>query len=186
MTPGARVVDGVDVLGVVVESVDVVLDGMVALGPFASVVSEEEGEEVVVPVPQAGNQSNREITKRTEKISAGRLIRTTECERICPLLLSPRTGLCALRLLQRRPGSRHDIMRVLGRDGHRSKEHLMAYDPKVDARVEEIATAWGATRKKMFGGTYYLFERGRRAGVLTRWEPARARVPSPPAGGSSA
>jgi hypothetical protein len=32
----------------------------------------------------------------------------------------------------------------------------MAYDQELDARVEEIATTWGASRKKMFGGTGYM------------------------------
>lgn len=42
----------------------------------------------------------------------------------------------------------------------------MAYDEELDARVEEIATAWGATRKKMFGGTCYLLNGNMMAGVL--------------------
>jgi hypothetical protein len=32
----------------------------------------------------------------------------------------------------------------------------MPYDAELDSRVEELATAWGASRKKMFGGTCYL------------------------------
>lgn len=43
----------------------------------------------------------------------------------------------------------------------------MAYDPELDARVEEIATAWGASRKKMFGGTCYLLQGNMMAGVLS-------------------
>ena len=42
----------------------------------------------------------------------------------------------------------------------------MAYDEELDARVEEIATAWGATRKKMFGGTGYMLNGNMTAGVL--------------------
>jgi TfoX/Sxy family transcriptional regulator of competence genes len=41
----------------------------------------------------------------------------------------------------------------------------MPYDPQLDARVEEIITAWGATRKKMFGGTCYLMDGNIVAGV---------------------
>lgn len=41
----------------------------------------------------------------------------------------------------------------------------MAYDQELDARVEEIATAWGASRKKMFGGTAYLVRGNMMAGV---------------------
>jgi TfoX/Sxy family transcriptional regulator of competence genes len=41
----------------------------------------------------------------------------------------------------------------------------MAYDPELDARVEEIATSWGASRKKMFGGTCYLLRGNMLAGV---------------------
>ena len=32
----------------------------------------------------------------------------------------------------------------------------MAYDPELDVRVEDLVTPWGASRKKMFGGTCYL------------------------------
>jgi len=42
----------------------------------------------------------------------------------------------------------------------------MAYDEELDARVEEIATSWGATRKKMFGGTGYMLNGNMLAGVL--------------------
>lgn len=41
----------------------------------------------------------------------------------------------------------------------------MAYDAELDARVEELATAWGAARKKMFGGTCYLLDGNIVAGV---------------------
>ena len=41
----------------------------------------------------------------------------------------------------------------------------MAYDPELDARVEEIVAAWGASRKKMFGGTCYLVHGNMMAGV---------------------
>lgn len=41
----------------------------------------------------------------------------------------------------------------------------MAYDEELDERVMEIATAWGATRKKMFGGTGYLLNGNMMAGV---------------------
>jgi TfoX/Sxy family transcriptional regulator of competence genes len=41
----------------------------------------------------------------------------------------------------------------------------MAFDPELDARVEEIVTAWGATRRKMFGGTCYLLNGNIVAGV---------------------
>ena len=41
----------------------------------------------------------------------------------------------------------------------------MAYDQELDARVEEIATVWGASRKKMFGGTCYLLWGNMLAGV---------------------
>jgi TfoX/Sxy family transcriptional regulator of competence genes len=42
----------------------------------------------------------------------------------------------------------------------------MAYDEELDARVEEIATTWGAVRKKMFGGTGYMLNGNMMAGVL--------------------
>ncbi len=41
----------------------------------------------------------------------------------------------------------------------------MAFDEELDARVAEIASAWGATRKKMFGGTGYLLNGNMAAGV---------------------
>jgi TfoX/Sxy family transcriptional regulator of competence genes len=41
----------------------------------------------------------------------------------------------------------------------------MPYDEELDARVEEIVTAWGATRKKMFGGTGYMLQGNLVAGV---------------------
>jgi len=41
----------------------------------------------------------------------------------------------------------------------------VAYDEELDARVEELATAWGASRKKMFGGTGYLLNGNMMAGV---------------------
>lgn len=41
----------------------------------------------------------------------------------------------------------------------------MAYDEDLDARVEEIATAWGTMRKKMFGGTAYMLNGNMMAGV---------------------
>lgn len=42
----------------------------------------------------------------------------------------------------------------------------MAYDEELDARVEEIATSYGASRKKMFGGTGYMLDGNMMAGVL--------------------
>ena len=42
----------------------------------------------------------------------------------------------------------------------------MAYDQELDSRVEAIAGAWGAERKKMFGGTCYLLGGNMMAGVL--------------------
>ncbi len=41
----------------------------------------------------------------------------------------------------------------------------MAYDADLDARVEEMVTIWGASRKKMFGGTCYLLNGNIVAGV---------------------
>lgn len=41
----------------------------------------------------------------------------------------------------------------------------MAYDKELDAKVAEIATSWGATRKVMFGGTGYLLNGNLMAGV---------------------
>ena len=41
----------------------------------------------------------------------------------------------------------------------------MAFDEELDARVEELIAAWGASRKKMFGGTCYLLEGNMAAGV---------------------
>jgi TfoX/Sxy family transcriptional regulator of competence genes len=42
----------------------------------------------------------------------------------------------------------------------------MAYDQELDSRVEEFVTAWGASRKKMFGGTCYVLNGNMLAGVL--------------------
>ena len=42
----------------------------------------------------------------------------------------------------------------------------MAYDEELDARVEEILGPWGATRRKMFGGTCYTLNGKMTAGVL--------------------
>jgi TfoX/Sxy family transcriptional regulator of competence genes len=41
----------------------------------------------------------------------------------------------------------------------------VAYDEELDARLEQMAVAWGATRKKMFGGTCYLLGGHMLAGV---------------------
>jgi hypothetical protein len=41
----------------------------------------------------------------------------------------------------------------------------MAFDQELDARVEEVLEAWGASRKKMFGGTCYLLDGRMMAGV---------------------
>ena len=41
----------------------------------------------------------------------------------------------------------------------------MAYDQELDSRVEAIAGAWGAARKKMFGGTGYLLDGNMMAGI---------------------
>ncbi len=43
----------------------------------------------------------------------------------------------------------------------------MAFDPELDCRVEELVTPWGASRKKMFGGTCYLLN-GNIVGGVTR------------------
>ena len=42
----------------------------------------------------------------------------------------------------------------------------MAYDEELDSRVEEIVSAWGANRKKMFGGTGYMLQGNMMTGVL--------------------
>jgi hypothetical protein len=41
----------------------------------------------------------------------------------------------------------------------------MAYDEQLDQRVSDIASPWGVTRKKMFGGTCYLVNGNMMAGV---------------------
>lgn len=41
----------------------------------------------------------------------------------------------------------------------------MAYDEQLDQRVADIASLWGATRKKMFGGTGYFVNGNMMAGV---------------------
>jgi TfoX/Sxy family transcriptional regulator of competence genes len=41
----------------------------------------------------------------------------------------------------------------------------MAYDAELDARVEEMVSVWGASRRKMFGGTCYLLNGNIVAGV---------------------
>jgi TfoX/Sxy family transcriptional regulator of competence genes len=41
----------------------------------------------------------------------------------------------------------------------------MAFDEELDARVEELVAPWGASRKKMFGGTCYLLDGKMTAGV---------------------
>ena len=41
----------------------------------------------------------------------------------------------------------------------------MGYDAELDARIEEAVTTWGATRKKMFGGTGYMLNGNMLAGV---------------------
>lgn len=43
----------------------------------------------------------------------------------------------------------------------------MAYDEKLDARVREIVANWGATTKKMFGGTCHLLQGNMLCGVNT-------------------
>jgi len=42
----------------------------------------------------------------------------------------------------------------------------MAYDESVDDRVAEVALAWGAARRRMFGGTCYLLNGNMAAGVI--------------------
>jgi hypothetical protein len=42
----------------------------------------------------------------------------------------------------------------------------VAYDAALDARVDEIASAWGAERKRMLGGTGHLLHGDMMAGVL--------------------
>lgn len=41
----------------------------------------------------------------------------------------------------------------------------MAYDEALDERVDRIAAEWGATRRKMFGGTGYMLGGNMMAGV---------------------
>ncbi len=41
----------------------------------------------------------------------------------------------------------------------------MPYDEKVDARIAEVVEGWGATKKKMFGGTCYLLAGNMMCGV---------------------
>lgn len=41
----------------------------------------------------------------------------------------------------------------------------MAYDEELDERVGGIVSQWGATRKKMFGGTGYLIDGNMVGGV---------------------
>ena len=41
----------------------------------------------------------------------------------------------------------------------------MAYDEELDARMEEVLGAWGASRRKMFGGTGYMLNGNLVAGV---------------------
>jgi TfoX/Sxy family transcriptional regulator of competence genes len=41
----------------------------------------------------------------------------------------------------------------------------MAFDEDLDARVSQVVTPWGATRKAMFGGTGYMLEGNLMAGV---------------------
>lgn len=42
----------------------------------------------------------------------------------------------------------------------------MAYDEELDARVGDLAMAWGAVRKRMFGGTGYMLNGNMMAGVF--------------------
>jgi hypothetical protein len=42
---------------------------------------------------------------------------------------------------------------------------MMAYDEKLDTRISEIVADWGATRKKMFGGTCHLLHGNMLCGV---------------------
>jgi hypothetical protein len=41
----------------------------------------------------------------------------------------------------------------------------MAYDDKLDARITEVVADWGATKKKMFGGTCHLLHGNMLCGV---------------------
>ncbi|TLM78803.1 MAG: TfoX/Sxy family protein [Actinobacteria bacterium] len=41
----------------------------------------------------------------------------------------------------------------------------MPYDETLDARISDVVTPWGATRKKMFGGTGYLLAGNLMTGV---------------------
>jgi hypothetical protein len=41
----------------------------------------------------------------------------------------------------------------------------MAYDEELDARIAEAVASWGATKKKMFGGTCYLMHGNMLCGV---------------------
>jgi hypothetical protein len=42
---------------------------------------------------------------------------------------------------------------------------MMAYDEKLDTRISETVAAWGATKKKMFGGTCHLLNGNMLCGV---------------------
>jgi hypothetical protein len=42
---------------------------------------------------------------------------------------------------------------------------MMAYDEKLDARITEVVADWGATKKKMFGGTCHLLHGNMLCGV---------------------
>lgn len=41
----------------------------------------------------------------------------------------------------------------------------MPYDETLDARISDVVTPWGATHKKMFGGTGYLLAGNLMTGV---------------------
>lgn len=41
----------------------------------------------------------------------------------------------------------------------------MAYDEKLDARITEVIAGWGATKRKMFGGTCHLLHGNMLCGV---------------------
>lgn len=41
----------------------------------------------------------------------------------------------------------------------------MAYNEKLDSRITEIVSDWGAIRRKMFGGTCYLLKGNMMCGV---------------------
>jgi hypothetical protein len=41
----------------------------------------------------------------------------------------------------------------------------MAFDEELDARITEAVASWGATKKKMFGGTCYLLHGNMVCGV---------------------